>query len=460
MKRAVKQFIDRHQLLHSGATVVVGVSGGPDSLALLHYLWKEERSRKLQLIVAHAEHGLRGESSIADCKFVESFCNERKIPFVAKHLDVKKVMLEKNVSTQMAAREARYQFFREVMEKYEAHYLALAQHGDDQIETMLMRQVRGTYSYGLAGIPVRRRFATGEIIRPFLGITKRDIEQYCKEEQLQPRFDESNDHDDYVRNRFRKYVLPFLKEENPLVHHHFQKLSEYLTEDEHFLMELVQQHLENIIIAKTDREITISIQEMNKLAKPLQRRAFHLILVYLYGNISLNITQLHIEQLQALSLSTSPSKIIYLPDGAIARRNYEKLIFTFQTEQENDYEYCLHIPGMIDLDFGTIKGEYVSTVRKTTDLHTFICDADQISLPLIVRSKRDGDFMYPLGLGGRKKVNRLFIDRKIDRTLRTKWPLIVDQEGDILWIPHVCRAEKGLVTKMSKKLLMLTFERK
>lgn len=460
MKHDVKQFIQKHQLLRNGSTVVVGVSGGPDSLALLHYLWKEEASRNLQLIVAHAEHGLRGSSSQADYEFVQSFCKERSIRFVGEHLHVNQLLGEKKLSTQMAAREARYEFFKRVMEEYRADYLALAQHGDDQIETMLMRQVRGTYSYGLAGIPVRRKFATGEIIRPFLGITKRNIEQYCKEEQLHPRFDESNDSEKYVRNRFRKHVLPFLKEENPLVHYHFQKLSEYLTEDENFLMRLAEQSLSEAMIAKKEGEIVVSNRIISELPKPLQRRTFHLILVYLYGNYSLKITHIHIEQLMALSSNTSSGKIIDLPDGAIAKREYEHIVFTFHKEVDDDYKFSLTIPGMIELEVGKLSGKYIHTIPDKIDVHTFICDADEVSLPLIVRTKKDGDFMYPKGLNGRKKINRIFIDRKIPRSLRNKWPVIVDQDGDILWLPGICRAEKGTVTKMSKKLFMLTFERK
>lgn len=460
MRCAVKNFIEKHQLLKDRSTVVVGVSGGPDSLALLHYLWKEEKDRNLQLIVAHAEHGLRGKTSEEDLLFVEAFCQKSQIPFEGAHLDVAKWMKDSSVSVQMAAREARYRFFQEVMEKYNADFLALAQHGDDQIETMLMRQVRGTYSYGLAGIPVKRDFATGQIIRPFLGITKQQIEQYCQEEGLYPRFDESNESDKYTRNRFRKYVLPFLKKENQQVHQHFQKLSEWLAEDEDYLMNVTKQKLDKLVIAKSEKEITVSAAKLRAFEKPLQRRAIHLILVYLYGNFP-PISQIHIEQIFSLCHESTQNKRITLPKGLVAIRQYGNILFTFSAAEDPLYfEYELSIPGMIDLEIGQISGEFTDTLPEKLNLNTFVCDANELSLPLTVRSKKEGDFIRPIGLNGRKKVNRLFIDRKIDSLLRAKWPVVVDQEGEILWVPGLARSNKALVTKMSQTFLVLIFKRK
>lgn len=361
----------------------------------------------------------------------------------------------------MAAREARYKFFREVMEKFSADYLALAQHGDDQIETMLMRQVRGAFSYGLIGIPVRRKFATGEIIRPFLGITRADIEQYCQEENLEPRHDASNDSDAYVRNRFRKYVLPFLKKENPLVHLHFQKLSEYLTEDEQFFMELAEKELQKAVIAKEEKEMVVSAPKLAGLAKPLQRRIFQLILLYLYGgNISQNLTHIHFEQLLEMNKISSANQTLHLPRGCVVKRDYDKLIFTFSDEERADFSMTLAIPGEVDAGIGIIRAEFVQEMPKEMNLSMFVGDMDKISFPLTVRSRKAGDVIYPLGLGGKKKVSRIFIDHKIERSLRGKWPVVVDGDGNIIWIPELSRAEKGIVTKMSKKLFMLTFQRK
>lgn len=201
MKQTVRQFIKRHNLIFPGAKVVVGVSGGPDSLALLHFLWKYKEYYNISLIVAHAEHGLRGSDSEEDYDFVESFCKKIGISFIGRSLDVKSYQDKNGVSLQVAARDCRYAFFKEVLLETGSHILALGHHGDDQIETMLMRQVRGAYGSSLAGIPVKRPFYHATIIRPFLPVCKDEIIKYCKDEALEPRNDYSNFTEKYTRNR-------------------------------------------------------------------------------------------------------------------------------------------------------------------------------------------------------------------------------------------------------------------
>lgn len=462
MNQVVNQFIDQYRLLHKGATVVVGVSGGPDSLALLHFLWYEKKDLELKIIVAHAEHGLRGKDSEEDLLFVHEYCRDLDIKFHGEKLNVKKIKEEKGISMQMAAREARYSFFERLMNEYQADYLALAQHGDDQVETMLMKQVRGSYGYGLAGIPLRRKFATGYIVRPFLRITKEDILHYCRIHFLTPRIDASNQSDKYTRNRFRKYILPFIKEENRNAHFHFQKLSEAIIEDEEYLHHLAKENLSHILLSnKENEEITISVEQLLKLPKPLQRRVIHLILTYLYGNIYLQIGYVHIEQILSLLESTSPNAVCILPKGAQARRAYDRCIFSFsQKDILNYYENELLIPGMIELEIGNVRGEFSETLPSIKNEYTFVCDANAVTYPLVVRSKLTGDMIRPIGLGGTKKVNRLFIDKKIERHLRSKWPIIVDHTGDILWVPTLAYSDKAHVTKMSHKFLVLTFEPK
>ena len=148
-------------------------------------------------------------------------------------------MKQTGESTELAARKLRYGFFGEVMKKYECTILVLGHHGDDQVETMLMRLTRGATGKARAGIPIKRAFQNGLIVRPFLVVTKEEINEYAVQHQLEPRLDPSNEEDDYVRNRFRHHVLPFLKQENPLVHEQFQRFSEEIYEDEDFFQELV-----------------------------------------------------------------------------------------------------------------------------------------------------------------------------------------------------------------------------
>ena len=182
----------------------------------------------------------RGEESYEDYRFVEKTCQEWNIPFEGKRINVPAYMEQTGESSQLAARNLRYAFFEEVMKKYQLSILALGHHGDDQIETMLMRLTRGASGMARAGIAVKRPFLNGEIIRPFLVVTKEEINAYASRYKLTPRMDPSNEHNDYVRNRFRHDVLPALKRENPKVHEHFQRFSEELTEDEQLLQQMTE----------------------------------------------------------------------------------------------------------------------------------------------------------------------------------------------------------------------------
>ncbi|WP_096203232.1 tRNA lysidine(34) synthetase TilS [Bacillus sp. FJAT-45350] len=463
MNQTVNQFISNHHLLSDHSTVIVGVSGGPDSLALLHFLWNERTKRKLRIIAAHIDHMFRGETSYADYQFVEQFCLERKIEFEGIQVDVKAYQKEKQLSSQMAARECRYQFFSDVMIKYQGDYLALAHHGDDQVETMLMKQVRGTYGFGSAGIPVSRPFATGEIIRPFLEITKKEIEEYCERFLLNPRIDETNKTDAYIRNRFRNHILPILKEENPKVHLQFQKKSEWITEDEHFLEELTVKEKQRIILKEVPDQVSVCVQSFNDIAIPLQRRVIHLILRYLYGkNSPIVVTSIHIEAVSQLLKEKNVSGRVDLPNGLQVKRSYGNCLFSLVPDDDiQEYEEILTVPGMVHLNLGKISVEVLEQLpeRNSNEL-CFVCDMEQIELPLTIRTKKPGDRIKQVGMSGTKKINRIFIDKKVGKMERAMWPIIVDNSGRILWVPLLSRSSTAVVTEQTKKYLVLRFEPK
>lgn len=214
MDNAVRAFIKRHQLVRSHTTVLLAVSGGPDSMALLHFFYKMRTAWDLRLIAVSIDHGLRGQESLDDLHFVRRACQKRGIEFAGTSLDVPAYQAEKQVGTQKAARDMRYQFFAEQMNLYQADYLAFGHHADDQLETMLMGLIHSASVKSLAGIPVERAFASGKIIRPFLGVTKDQIERYCRQHALEPRRDPSNASDTYTRNDYRHNILPLLKAKN------------------------------------------------------------------------------------------------------------------------------------------------------------------------------------------------------------------------------------------------------
>ena len=287
----------------------------------------------------------RGEQSYEDYLFVEQICKKWGIAFEGTRIDVSAYMKKTGESTELAARKLRYDFFDELMKKFECTTLVLGHHGDDQVETMLMRMTRGASGKARAGIPIKRAFGNGFIVRPFLVVTKAEINQYATMYQLDPRLDPSNDKDDYVRNRFRHHVLPFLKQENPLVHEQFQRFSEEIYEDEDFFQELVARKMSEVWIEKTQEFAIINTDSILAMPKPLQRRAIQLILNYLYLERPSSLSALHIQQLLTLFLNPQPSAELHLPGGLIAEKSYSTCIFRFSKYESLEYTLLLQIPG-------------------------------------------------------------------------------------------------------------------
>jgi tRNA(Ile)-lysidine synthase len=435
LKNKVLDVIHKYNLIPKSSKLLVGVSGGPDSLVLLHFLKQIQSMFAFDLLVAHVDHMFRGDESYEDYLFVEQICKEWGIAFEGTRIDVPAYMKQTGESTELAARNLRYRFFEQVMNKYECTVLVLGHHGDDQVETMLMRLTRGASGKARAGIPIKRAFQNGHIIRPFLGITKMEITEYAVEHGLEPRLDPSNESDDYVRNRFRHHVLPFLKQENPLVHEQFQRFSEEIYEDEDFFHELVSRKMNEVWIERTRGFAIISIDSLLAMPKPLQRRAIQLILNYLYLERPSSLAALHINQLLTLFLNPQPSAELHLPGGLIIEKSYSTCIFRFSKYESLEYTLLLQIPGDTFLPNGyKIKAQYIGEATMGGN-DTLLLPVSSVSLPLTVRSRQEGDRMRVKGLGGTKKIKDIFINEKVPLFKRNSWPVVIDGTGQIIWLP-------------------------
>ncbi|WP_374719650.1 tRNA lysidine(34) synthetase TilS [Parageobacillus toebii] len=449
----VYEFIKKHELLTPNSTVIVGVSGGPDSLALLHFFWSIRQEWNITLIAAHVDHMFRGKQSEEDMNFVKHFCAARGIICEAVQMDVPAFQRESKLGVQEAARQCRYRFFGELMKKYKAHYLALGHHGDDQVETILMRLVRGSTSKGYAGIPAKRPFYGGYIIRPFLAISRADIDAYCRQHQITPRHDASNDKDDYTRNRFRHHVIPFLKKENPRLHERFQSYSEMVMEDELFLEELAKDAM-NKVMEKQHDIITLKIEPFQAMPKPLQRRGIQLILNYLYKDIPSSLSSVHIHNIFTFLNRDHPSGRLDFPHGLKVIRSYDRCLFTFREEKEDiSYAFELDIPAVLPLPNNHVIiseiWEHYPKEQRGNDV--FIIDPETVHLPLRVRTRRAGDRMTLKGTKGTKKIKEIFIEAKIPVYERDHWPIVEDAQGNILWVPKLKKSnfEATDVTKAS-----------
>lgn len=456
IEQKVNAFLERHNFQLNNKAIAVGVSGGPDSLALLHYLFEQREKKSLKLVAVHVDHMFRGVESYQDALFVKSFCEEREIQFEMKRVDVPAYKEQTGLSSQQAARHCRYKFYEEVVEKFKLDFLALGHHGDDQIETILMRLTRGSSGKSRGGIPFSRSFGNSLIFRPFLCLTKADLEGYCHLHSLSPRIDPSNMEGTYSRNRFRHQLLPFLKEENPAVHEQFQRFSEDVQSDEEYLLELTAAEL-NKVMKKDDSQITISISSFLQMPIPLQRRAIKLILNYLYTDRPASLSSIHIEKIISIIRNPHPSGKLDFPSGLRIIRSYGNC--HFQLNPPGRQEYCFEMNGTepVLLPNGDrIEAKWLDELPAIIPENSFMVDLQQSALPLKVRTRQNGDRMTLKGMAGSKKVKDIFIDLKIPLAHRDGWPVVTDRDGRVLWLPGLKRSRYE-ASETGNKFLLLTY---
>ncbi|MCM2677720.1 tRNA lysidine(34) synthetase TilS [Alkalicoccobacillus plakortidis] len=459
MEATVRSFIKQSNMTLNGKHVVIAVSGGPDSMALLHFLWRERHHTQIQVTAAHINHQLRGDESNQDEALVRDFCKKEGIPIQVARVDVKSYAKQNGIGSSVAARELRYQKLNKILESIQGDYLAVAHHGDDQIETVFMKMVRSANALQKPGMDAVRSFGEATLIRPLLCVTKTIILDYCEANNVPFALDSSNSSQVYTRNRFRESVLPFVTQENPMLFKHIQRYHEWQTEDQDFLFSLAENSLNQMLVKKSEQFLTISRDQFLSVALPLQRRVIHLILNYLY-NESARITSVHIEQTITMLHAENPSATLELASDFRAIREYNYCHFSrFEPSDKEQIHTRLDIPGSVRLQLGEITATKLGQDMNQEDLPKFQLDLDGLVLPLTVRTPIPGDRIAAIGMTGTKKLNRLFIDRKVPKSLRSKWPVVTDAHEQIIWVPLLQRSRIANVTNASSNIAELTFLR-
>lgn len=441
MEKKTEAFLSKHQLIKKYSTIIIGVSGGPDSMALLHFLLQRRKAYHLKLVVVSVDHQLRGAESVADLAYVRQMCVKWDVLFVERQVDVQAYKKEHKVGTQLAARTLRYEVFDEVMVQYDANYLALGHHGDDQIETVLMGVMRTTTIQGLKGIPYRRDFATGEIIRPLLAVTKAEIECYCELHHIYPCIDPSNAEIDYTRNELRLEVVPVLRKKNHHLHQTMQQLSETIQEDEQYLLDQATKLMtDTVTLATEGLHATISINRLIQHPVSLQRRVFRLTLNYLYKlGVPEKISYTHEQIFLQLLMENTSNKVIDFPEKLLVEKSYDVIHLYFQQKKKDDKPYhqlIKQVPYQIKLpnhDRIMIQRLNNMPVESLSDT-AFIYPEAMLRFPLHIRHRQHGDRMVYEGLQGSKKLKDIFIDDKIPRQKREETYVITDNQDDILWL--------------------------
>ena len=409
-------------------SIVVGCSTGPDSMALLDMLLKVRDKYNLQIIVAHVNHNLR-KQSIEEEEFIKDYCKKKNIMIEAMTIDK---YGDDNFHNE--ARNIRYNFFEKVINKYGANYLMTAHHGDDLIETILMRITRGSNLSGYSGFHKIVEMENYKIVRPLIYFTKDELEEYDKKNNVPYYIDDSNMKDKYTRNRYRKNVLPFLKEEEKSVHRKFLKFSESIEEASKYIDKARDEALNHVLDKKTNH---INIAKFLELDSYIQKEILYYVMEEYYQDDLILVNDRHIELLTYLITNKKANLSVNLPNEVEAVKSYNEFYLRRQTGEVTTYE--IEFDNYVELP----NSHSIKMIDKTDDNSNNICrlSSEDIKLPIIVRTRKLGDKISVKGMNGKKKVKDIFIESKIDKSKRDIWPIVVDSMDNILWIPGLKKSK-------------------
>ena len=459
----VIEYIKENEIIKQGDKILVALSGGPDSVCLLHILHRLKEPFNLKLGAIHINHMLRGEEADNDEKYIIKLCDELGINHYVKRINIEYVARDTNVSLEVAGRNERYKAFEEIKEKYEYNKIAVAHNANDQAETVLMRIMRGTGLEGLTGIKAKR--ADG-IIRPILCLNREEIEEYCEKNNLNPRIDASNYERIYSRNKVRLDILPYMKENfNKDIIDTLNRMTLLLQKDNEFIEEYSNKCY-NIYCENYGEKIKVSKnlfeKEMDSIITRVLIRVFKEI-----SNSYQNFEMKHIYEVVNLA-KKSTGKKLNLTNKIICENLYGDIIFSKEDkpkEKIEDNEVKINkddIFNKVIFDDYTIRFEVVENKNKVEFSKNNLIklfDYDNIEKEIIIRYRKDGDKITPLGMNGSKKLKDIFIDLKIPREKRDTIP-IVCFDDNISWVVGYKTSQLFKVTKNTNKILKITFDRK
>lgn len=452
----VKKTIKKYAMVSEGDHVLIGLSGGPDSVCLAVVMDRLRKDLDLDLSAVYIDHGLRPGETGDDAGFCRKLCDDLQVDFFSEAVNVEKYAEDKGLNKQEAARVLRYKMFDEIAQKTGAARIAVGHTADDQAETVLMRLLRGSGRKGLSGIPPVRN----NIVRPLIEVTKKEIEVFLNNagavHALPLRYivDSSNLKKDYFRNWIRLTFMEEIKDRNPSAVQDICRTAEILREEDDYLELVVTKTLMRLISRKSDNSIEIFLTPLRTIEKPVLRRVLRRAISATKGLRGIDFV--HIEDIIRLVKEGKSGGMLNLPGGIRVVKDYSLLKIT--TEKPAAISgYGLQPPGEVEIREADviikalIEEKPAERVNERTEV---ILDAGTMSLPLRIRQRAEGDFFYPLGFGKRKKLQDFFVDEKIPKDERDRVPIVLSG-NDIIWVAGYRADDRFRVTERTEKYLRL-----
>ena len=405
-------------------TVIAAISGGPDSMLLIHILNKLKRKLNLNIVVAHVHHNLRKESD-NEAIMVEEYCKNNNLIFELYKIEE----YPENKFSEVAARRLRYEFFDKLIKKYKSNYLFTAHHGDDLIETVLMRISRGSSLKGYAGFEIINKDRGYNIVRPLVYLTKKEIEEYLDIKKINYAVDKTNKSDKYTRNRYRNNILPILKKEYNDVHKKYIEFNNKILLADNYIKNESSKVYNKIVKNKK-----IDVLKFNEIDEIIKIYVLEKYLKEIYGDDITEIKTRHIDII-IFQLKNKYNKNIDLPlnKKGILEYNTFKIVDNLLKE---DYDYIFKE----NIEFNNNK-IYIDNNTHDTTNYVIYLNSKEINLPFHVRNVRNGDKMIIKNMKGSKKINDIFIDSKINKEKRSIYPIVTDDCNNILWIPGIKKSD-------------------
>ena len=488
----IKSFCQKNRLITPDDTLVVGVSGGPDSLGLLHLLTSLCHDLNLPPpTVAHLNHQLRRPDSDVEADFVRNIANQWQLTFFSESRPVADLAAQRRQSLEETARQVRYAFLWSIADKVGANKIAVGHNADDQVETVLMHFLRGSGLNGLRGMASQVNIAAlplhphditppsskpVALIRPLLDTPRHEIETYCHAHQLNPRYDSSNQDTTFFRNRLRHELLPYLESYNPNIRQRLQNTAKIAAAENDLIEQQVDRVWPDIIAAAVAQTIDFVRESWLDLPMGMKRATLRRAIQQLQGHL-FNIGFDHIENAISVLAKGQTGALITWPDGLTIRLNYETISITSNLasvqEQAADFAQpaisrplIVQLPGLTPLPLTNWQLKTTlwpmtraawPKIKQANRWEAFI-DAAAVGSDIKLRTRQPGDQFHPLGAGHRKTVKRFMIDAKIPAAYRRRLPILVADDR-ILWLCGYRLDDRAKITEQTRQVVHLTFER-